>query len=547
MASSDLVENAPWRMLHPASAAVNLVPRSWAFVKSAWPVLLIVLFNGRNDVGGEQLADLAILGVFLLLMVGQTIIHFLTLRYRMVAGRLEIKSGLLNRQVRVLTPDKIQNVEMVRNVFHRLSGLVEVRVETASGTEVEGMLSALSVEDADELIRSLQPAADPVDDEEERPEDVVMSSPWVDLVKFGATSSRSGATLVVLAVLYEAMIAIDPQATIEGAVVVGWMGAAAIAFAVLVGTWLYGIGIAVVSHWGYRMIGVDDGLMAEEGLLTRRRIQLKIRKVQRVILSASWLRRLLGFGSVSIETAASGGPAGLQRAITVVPVVHDDEVDALVRRALPEADVPLGSEELRRPADRALHRAMIRGAIQGLIFGGLLAWWFWPMGAIAVVLVAVSVGLAWLDWRYQRWLVTDKVVLSRVGFLSRTTTIVARDKLQSVELDQGPLLRRYGLASVVVRVAGGGVRMPLITYDEAFELVGQLSLRAGATVAKSVEPVEEPTPRYIVEPSLDDESSARVLIRDTTVDEDDTDEVTVIGASAFIEHARDVLRRDSES
>jgi putative membrane protein len=469
---------------------VNLLPQTWAFVRSAWPVLLILLFRSGDEVGGQQAFDLSLLAFFLLMTIGRTLVHFLTLRYRMVQGRLEIRSGLLNRQNRVLSPEKVQNVEMVRNVFHRMSGLVEVRIETASGTEVEGMLSALSVEEAERLVSALQPRARPAAEVDEVEIPALVENDWTDLVKFGASSSRVGASIVVMGVLYEGMLTIDPTLPLRSAGDVGWTGAFALFFAVLAGAWLVGIGNAVEAHWGYRLVLDDDALVAQEGLLTRRRVQLRVRKVQRVTLRATWLRRLLGFGSVTIETAAAGaGSGGVQQASAMVPVVGEDEVDTLVRHAMPEADVPLASEALRRPADKALQRALIRGAIQGGIFGGVLTWVFWPMGLLGLLLVPLNLALGWLDWRYQRWLVTDRVVLSRVGFLSRTTTIVARDKLQSVDLDQGPLLRRYGLASVIVRVAGSGVRMPLLTFDEAYALVAELGATAGRTAPVAPPPV----------------------------------------------------------
>src|SRR6185503_14051289 len=119
------------------------------------PIALAFVYGQAN---GQGLFDLGLLLLFFGLAIGNTLVHYLTLRYRLADGRLEIRSGLLNRQARVIAADRVQNVEMVRNVFHRLSGLVEVRIETASGTEVEGLLSALSVADAEALIGALEAA-----------------------------------------------------------------------------------------------------------------------------------------------------------------------------------------------------------------------------------------------------------------------------------------------------------------------------------------------------------------------------------------------------
>ena len=134
------VIDSEWRGLHPLSLVANLAPRTWRTLRGTWPLLAAFAIGGRRD----SVAILFIAALFFGMAVWSTVLHFLTLRYRVVHGRLEMRSGLLNRQNRALDPSRIQNTELVRNPLHKLLGLVELRVETASGREVEGLLSALS-------------------------------------------------------------------------------------------------------------------------------------------------------------------------------------------------------------------------------------------------------------------------------------------------------------------------------------------------------------------------------------------------------------------
>ena len=215
-----------WKVLHPLSVVVNLVPRTWSVIKSMWPIFLILLFGGRAD--GQSLFDIALLSVFLMLTFGGTILHWWTLRYRVFDGRLEVQTGFFNRQTRVIAPDRIQNLETVSNVFHRLSGLVEIRIETASGTEVEGLLSALSVVEANALIETLESLrSGPVVDEREEQQSVIARNSLIDLFRYGATATRLGAALANTGIAlervgrheeaigyYERAIATDPP--------VGW-------------------------------------------------------------------------------------------------------------------------------------------------------------------------------------------------------------------------------------------------------------------------------------------------------------------------------------
>lgn len=483
----------PWKRLHPASVVVNLVPRTWRLVRSLWPLLLAMLYGQRAS--GEAMVDAGFLVVFAMLTFGNTILHWLTLRYRFHDGRLEIRTGLLNRQARVIAPERVQNTELVRNVFHRMSGLVEVRIETASGTEVEGQLSALSLADAQALVDALERgrgrAAEPEDDDAPA---VVENSP-MDLVRYGLTATRFGAAAVLIGVLLEGLGWIDPAGIAETWTQLGTTGVAALILGVVTGTWLVGTVGVVVRHYGFRLLARHDGLVAEEGLLTRRKVELPLRKVQIVTISEPWLRRLIGVGSVHIETAAAreeGG--GTQRSEAVVPIVERHRLQEVVAVALPGLDLDLQATRLHPPHPRALIRAVGRGALRGLIFGGLLAWWWWPWGLLALVLVPISVLLAWLDHRHQGWLLTDQVLIARKGWLSRQTRIVGRDKLQSLEVEAGPVLRRYGLGELVVRVAGGAVALPIVGWDQALDLQARLIAGLKAAAPPVPPPPSEPGP-----------------------------------------------------
>ena len=249
--------------VHPASILVNLVPRAWRVARSAWPLLLAFLYGGTTDRVG--IVDLALLLLFFGLTVGSTLIHFFTLRYRVHDGRLEIESGLVQRQIRTIDPHRIQNVEMVRNLFHRWSGLVEVRIETASGTEVEGLLSALTVEDAKELIEALETArrraAPPVSPDGVSEGGLVVENSMVDLVRHGATATRLGAAAVLLGLILEFSPASGAkQLRFDGA------GVAALLPLLLIGAWVLGILASLTRHYGFRLRRGERGLVAEEGL-----------------------------------------------------------------------------------------------------------------------------------------------------------------------------------------------------------------------------------------------------------------------------------------
>lgn len=461
-----------WRRLHPASVVVNLVPRAARVVRTSWPVLFALVWGEATDFAG--LIDLGILLFFFLMTVGSTVVHFLTLRYRLRDGRLELRTGLLRRQVRVFDSARIQNVELIRNVFHRLSGLVEVRLETASGTEVEGLLSALRREDGEELVEALRPRVAVVAAEAPAPE-VLVRSTWVDHVRWGATAVRLGASLVLFGLVTEFLPRALPVDLGSGTVRVGLL-----ATAVVSASLLSGVATAALRWWGFQLTVQGDALVAEGGLLTRRRIELGRGKVQVAMVSAPVLRRLAGFATLRLETAAARQErGGVVTAVAVAPVVDAEELDAVVRRAIPEVDVSVLARDLEPPHRHALVRSVILAVMRAAVAVGLALWWFGAWGAVAGVLLPVWVGLAWLDYRSQGWRVTEHVVIARSGWWHRRVAVVARAKLQAAHASQGLMRRRWGLARVAVRVAGTTVALPDMSWERAGATVRELSRLPG--------------------------------------------------------------------
>jgi putative membrane protein len=298
----------------------------------------------------------------------------------------------------------------------------------------------------------------------------------VDLIWFGATTTRIGAALLVMTLGFEAMGTADPELAARTSMRLGVFGGSVLVITALLGAWLVGIVNAVVRHHGFRLRRVEDSLVAEEGLFTRRKVELPVRKVQMVTVVEPWFRRWLGFGSVIVETAAArAGSGGVERALSMVPMSRPEVRPDLLMAALPGLDVDLERVELDPPNRRALARSLIRGSMQGVVLAGLVSWWWWPWGAVSWLLAPLFPVIQWLDWKHQGWKITNRFVVSRRGYLTRTTRVVARQKLQAVDVDAGPLLRRYRLSEVVLRVAGAAVAMPLLDEDRAFAIAARLS------------------------------------------------------------------------
>ncbi|MFH1466384.1 MAG: PH domain-containing protein [Pseudomonadota bacterium] len=466
---------ARWRALHPASPLINLLPQAWRILRGYWPLLLAVVVGTRAS---ASWLDLLLIPGFMLAPAARTFIHWATLRYRIHDGRLEIRSGLLNRQVRLIGPDRIQNAELVRNPFHRLAGLVEVRLETAGGDRTEGLLSALTRPDAEALMARIQAlqaahgATGPAVPAPE-PEAVLYRQGVLELLAHGLTSRRAGVMAVLVAVgleLWQQTGGGDPEALRAGLHPAFVAGLVLASFALGVAL---AVGDALLRYHDLRLVERGDRVEVRHGLLTRRQVGLQRRRIQLLQVSEPLIRRAMGYATLHLETAGlSAGPDGIRQAEATLPMVDREQLAHLCRALLPDLDRDPWSDRLEPAPLRALGLGLLGALLRGLLLLalGLYLGGTWGLATLATwPVLAIS---AWFDWRWQAWCVTERVVLTRRGFWNRRTTIIPRRKVQSTLCHEGPLLRACGLARVLIRGAGSSTWMPALRTETTQAILG---------------------------------------------------------------------------
>jgi membrane protein YdbS with pleckstrin-like domain len=171
-----------------------------------------------------------------------------------------------------------------------------------------------------------------------------------------------------------------------------------------------------------------------------------------------------------------------------VPV--DQPVDA-------PADAPVGREPvLREPAHRVSRRAVLMWTLQAvLVLAGLLAgqvvWWVvddapsrtphWVVGAVWLV-AGATYAVAMPQWRYRvhRWEATPRAIYTQSGWLWQERRIAPLGRVQTVDLERGPIAQLLGLASVTITTASaaGPVTVHGLDRPVARELVDALTAAA---------------------------------------------------------------------
>ncbi len=104
---------------------------------------------------------------------------------------------------------------------------------------------------------------------------------------------------------------------------------------------------------------------------------------------------------------------------------------------------------------------------QGFISRGMI---MIPVALYALFAIIVMPGRRWQRWAYAR---TGEELRVVRGWLFRSDTIVPWRRVQHIDVDQGPVERMFGLATITVHTAGthnSTVSLPGLKLDDANDL-----------------------------------------------------------------------------
>ncbi len=394
-------------------------------------------------------------------------------RYLLDDSELTVWAGIWNRTTRVVSPARVQQVELVQLLRHRILGLAAIRIELAGGTADRAAvaLDALTLAEAvrvrDALERGRRVLADtavPLD---------VPAPPPAALLRVGtrtlALGGLTGAPLLFVPVVVASAlielgralrdvvedVAEGAASTLAGstlwAIVVLAVGGLLLWAAIAVG-------LMIVRYHGFTLARRGDDVIVTRGLLDTRTSVIPLRRVHLVHESASFVRRLLRLGSLEVRTATPlGREISYGGTVPVAPVADLVGLAALLlrREGWTAPTVAHPGVARRRAATRRAAGLVPAAAVLAL------AWSPDAAGArlatvVGAVIAAVAVARVWAGAWHRRLghVVDDGMLVVTEGVLVAHRRSVPLVRAQGVVVTRSPFQRRAGLCTVRIRLAG---------------------------------------------------------------------------------------------
>ncbi|MCD0279389.1 PH domain-containing protein [Xanthomonas melonis] len=488
---------------HAGDDEQRLHPLSWVFVllqqirQFLIPLVALIVFGSRD--GNRDSADHIATGVVIAVLVAISVLRYFTYRYRIGQDSVAIRSGLFERSRRDIPFARIHNVVVHQSLLHRLTGVAEVRLESAGGHKPEAQMRVLRLDQAlalEDLIRRrvhhAAPVAAPTEDH-----GTLLRLPMAEVIRLGLISNRG---MVVVAAAFGVIYQMIPRRVASnfietngelayryvsqvhpGAAVTATLVTIA-CLAVLVAMRALSVALAVTQYHGFRLSESERRLTVERGLLTRIRSSVALRRIQAWTVHESWLHRLFGRRQLRVDTAVAGAGDNQDSALKeLAPIVDPQRCDALLQRLLPGVAWP--PAQWQGIATHCWWRLSLPTLV--LLMPLLAALW-WQFGEQAGWL------LLWLPWsafkahrQVQRmgYTVDARYVAVRGGWWKRWWRLAELDKLQALQLQRSPLDRLTGTATLWLDTAGAtgpALRLRFVPLAQAQALQAQL----GAALAQ---------------------------------------------------------------
>jgi putative membrane protein len=458
------------------------------------PQLIFPIFAAFFGTRGSDnpLISIAAVCAILLFSLFFRWLSWVRFRYHIGAHDIRIESGVVSRNARSIPFERIQDVSIEQEPLARLFALGEVKFETGGGDGDDAKLSYVSMDEANrlrELVKAHKSGLASVANTATEASDVdappIFAMDPRRVFIFGLYSF----SLVIFAVLgglaqqfdfllpfeiwdFRHWIGVAEKrgVTVENLNGIGWAAQIILAAVALCGLILIGFATGIIRtllrEHGFRLDRTAKGFRRRRGLLTLTDAVMPAHRVQAAVIQTGPIRKRRGWHSLKFVSLAQDSKD--ETNFVAAPFATLAEIWPIANAALIDAPDPAVRF---RQGKFAWWSIRFFGLVPTIILAMTAAMFFAGIPfyrAVLLLLVPVVFGfLWWLEWRRYGDFIDSKQIYVREGWWRERLAIAPQVKVQTVEIYQGPIARRQGLASVNFGISGGSLEMIALPLETA--------------------------------------------------------------------------------
>lgn len=493
------------------TSPLGLLPQTIHNLRQSVFPIIAAWFGIRSADLGLGLAMFAAVAILVIGLLA-AIMRWWRTTYETGPQDIRVEKGIVSRSARSVPYERIQDVSLNQPLVPRLFGLVELAFETGAGGKDDLKLTYVTEEEGHRLRRLVRerraaslygPEAASAEEGAEAPDTPVGKAETEELL-FSMSPGRVALfglfefSLVIFGVLaaglqqFEFLLPFDIWEASEWrdrfGGVIGWLigtGVQAQVVAAIFGL----ISVALVGvftgvfrtfarDFGFTLSRSERGFRRKRGLFTRTDVVMPVHRVQGATISTGVVRRIWGWRGLKFislaqdASSASHDVAPFAQAEEILPIMQEAQL------ALPPADTAW-----QRPVPARWLVGWAWWSIFVLYGSAQLWWWLDPRLGVALTLVGLPfIAIRqWFNWRQYRYAADERQLYFRSGWLNRKLVLAPRQRIQSVEITQGPLGKLAGYVDLHFGLPGGKLRFTGVRSEVAENIRAQVADTISAT------------------------------------------------------------------
>ena len=495
---------ANWQRLSPLSVIFFIGKLISKVIKDMLPSLAplgIIIFSSDNK---SLIIMLVAIGAISLILLS-SFLQYWFFKYKQEGDKILINDGVFKKNKRVITFDRIQNINILQPIYFKLFNLVTLQIQTAGAKGNEADLAGIPKILADHLrnvildthSQNIESDGDTQVEEGNQQsinEEILAKANLLDLVKYGISSNGIFWFFIILAPLAGVLddVIKDWFTNEDMLTMINFLGGGfsgkifAFIFSFIIVIFLmlaFSVIGAIFRYYRYRLIQTkidsksktgdienEVRLKRTSGLLTRFEESLKLNKVQSFITKTNFIGKWIGVEHITLGQVSSGTSNQPQKqSLFIIPARKLNQTLSLLKNIFNDAPEKIETDAISK---RYINKTIILKLFLPslliclpFIIANKIYW----LSIVPFIISAIFFPIVYRRWKAYRYGMKNGYARFERGLFGYRYITFPLYKVQRAEVRQSPIQRRRKLATLKVYLASNQLQMQYIPFDVANE------------------------------------------------------------------------------
>lgn len=447
-----------------------------------WPLFLYWVVKKSSP---EMWVYLLVLGLIFLWIIVAGYLKYRNLTFYIdhAKGEFIFKSGVISKQYVSIRIDRIQQVELSRNILHKILNVYAVEVNTAGTDKAEVKIKAMQLKDAEQLKSILLEKRESIGSHgvsEEKPQEYAsIQLSFATIFKIAATSNYGRSLALIIAFFGAAYNALDDffkvsefgkKEVTEIMQFKPLFSSIWFIILLLLCVWmLFNIISGVLRFYGYTIQFHDRKFNIHFGLLKTRNTIVYAEKVQVVKMVTNYFQRKMNLSRMFFQQTTPDFHHDKKATIEIPGCTRQERQGLLWRTFLKKPEITKTIlPNYRKLLPMVIFYIAIPLAALFIFFDP-----FPFRGLILIVWVVIVLVLDYFSFKNSKLFIAGDFVLVQKGAWDVSLSMMETYKIQGVVVKQPLWHRKAGLAHITLYTAADNISFKFVSLNEINPYINQ--------------------------------------------------------------------------